>query len=76
MKIVYHKSAVKYLAKLHKPKREKIKAEIEKLPKGNVKQLAGTKNRRLKVDKYRVIFYIENNVIHIDDIDSRGDIYK
>lgn len=77
MKIIHSKQAKKYLEKLHKPKRDKIKAEIEKLPKGKVKPLKGKeKERRLLVDKYRVKFYIENDVIYITEIDSRGDIYK
>lgn len=79
MQIKYSKQAYKYLKKLHKPKREKIIAAIEKIPdgSGDIKKMQGIENLyRLRVNDYRVLFTPEYDILQIIKIGSRGDIYN
>lgn len=86
MRIEYSKKAVKYINKLDKPTKQRIKAGIEKLtlepPEGDIKLLQGYTDgrKRLRIGKYRIIYnYLPDGVVevlYIMDIDSRGDIYK
>ena len=77
MEITYSKQAEKYLKKLHKPKREQLRAAIDKLPEGNTEKLRGSKNiYRMKINDYRVIYSPNGDIIHISKIGSRGDIYN
>lgn len=82
MQTKYSKQAYKYLKKLHKPKAEQIKTEIDKLPENmhkdnkNIKKMRGIENLyRLRVNDYRVLFSPEYDIIKIEKIGSRGDIY-
>lgn len=46
-------------------------------PQGDIKPYKSQpKFYRLKVGGYRVIFCIQNDIIEVTDIDSRGQIYK
>lgn len=77
MNIIYTKEAVKYIGKLDKPTKLRLKEAIEALPQGDVKKLVGYEiDYRLRVGKLRVLFSIEDDTILIKDIDSRGQIYK
>ncbi|HIS62163.1 MAG: type II toxin-antitoxin system RelE/ParE family toxin [Clostridiales bacterium] len=86
MKILYSKSAVKYIKSLDKTQKQRIKKAIEGLtespPKGDIKLMEGYKDgrKRLRVGKYRIIYnYLLDGtieVLFIMDIGSRGDIYK
>lgn len=86
MDIQYSKSAVKYINKLDKTIKQRMKKAIEGLtmspPKGDIKLLQGYTDgrKRLRIGKYRIIYnYLPNGmmiVLYIMDIDSRGDIYK
>ena len=77
MQIKYSKQAYKYLIKLHKPKREKIIAAINEIPEGDITKMRGIDNLyRLRVNDYRVLFTPEYDIIKINKIGSRGDIYK
>lgn len=82
MKIVFSRSAKKYVESLDSKTKNRIKEAIENLPRGDVKMLKGydDKRMRLRVGKYRIIYnYIKENeieILYIIDIDSRGDIYK
>ena len=77
MQIKYSKQAYKYLTKLHKPKREKLIAAINKIPEGNIVKMQGIDNLyRLRVNDYRVLYTPEYAIIKIVKIGSRGDIYK
>lgn len=76
MEIRYTKQAFKYLDKLHKPKREQIRAAISKIPEGNIIKMKGREDiYRLRVNDYRVLFSIENDIIYVHKVKSRGDIY-
>ena len=42
----------------------------------NVKRLQGRPEHRLRIQDWRVIFRIEDDVLWIDDIGPRGSIYE
>ncbi len=82
-KLIYHKSAVKFIAKLETTSQERIvtglKGLLSKPPEGDIKNLKGHKGLyRLRIGSYRVIFNIdhEEQIIYIEAIGNRGDIYK
>ena len=82
MDIRYSKQAFKYLDNLHKPKAAKIINEINKLPNTNlrlsnkIKRLKGVDNLySLRVNDYRVLFSPEYDIIKIEKIGPRGDVY-
>ena len=66
--------------------KKRIKTGIEGLtfnpPKGDIKIIQGYNDnrQRLRIGKYRIIYkYVTDNtieILHIMNIDSRGDIYK
>jgi len=73
----YSKQAEKFLAKVDKNTAVRLVTAINKLPDGNVKKLRGFKNLyRLRVGDYRVKFTRDGNDILVEEIDSRGGIYK
>jgi mRNA-degrading endonuclease RelE of RelBE toxin-antitoxin system len=76
----YSKRARKYLDRLDKPNRKKIKNAIEDLKelKGNIIRVEGTDMYRLKIPPFRIGFeYDEDNgVIEIVLIRPRGDFYN
>ena len=76
MSIEYSKQAQKFLERQNISVRQRIIEAISKLPEGDVKRLSGRSGYRLRVGGYRVIFDMHGNVIYIDRIGSRGDIYK
>ena len=81
IEIKMSKYADKFLRKTDRITEERIRDALEKLkdkpPKGDIKPYKGhPKFYRLKVGDYRAIFFIENDIINIVDIDSRGQIYK
>lgn len=76
MEILYSKQAIKFLKKQDMPTRKRIVAAINLLPSGDVKKLQGRKDYRLRVGNFRIIFDIDGNVLSIEKIDNRGQIYK
>lgn len=86
MKIKYSKKSLKFLAKQDKATVHRIKNAITKLtyspPEGDIKQMQGNDKgkMRLRVGSYRVIYWYstDNNleILYIDEIGNRGDIYK
>lgn len=86
MQIQYSKKAVKYINGLDRLTKQRIKKAIEGLteqpPKGDIKPLQGFSDgrRRLRVGKYRIVYYCLQNgeieILYIINVDSRGDIYK
>lgn len=78
MKAKLSKKADKKLKSLDKDTRERVEKGIKKIPRGDIKPLVGyTDGReRLRIGKYRIIFFEENETIFVLDIGSRGDIYK
>jgi len=79
----YSKTAAKEISKLDNLVKKKIKEAIEtKLltdPLGNSLKLQDFEvkgARRLRVGNYRVIFYLDKNVLEILRVDHRRQIYK
>lgn len=79
MEIYYSLSAQRALRR--SDKRVVIRQKIERLAidpaslGANVKKLKGREESRLRVQDWRVIFRIEGDVLHVDDIGPRGSIY-
>jgi mRNA interferase RelE/StbE len=89
VKVKYEKKAVKFLEKMEKSVKLKIKKAIKGLtktpPEGDIKPLQGYDDgrKRLRCGKYRIIFRFEESdhagfikILLIMNIGSRGDIYK
>ena len=73
------RSAERDLLRLSKPDKERIRAAIERLPEGDVRQLTGLRDeRRLRVGEWRVRFRIDRDrrVLVILAIKPRGGAYK
>lgn len=82
MDIKYSKQAYKYLRKLHRPKADQIINMINKLPNEeenkmlDIKKMKGMDNLyRLRVNDYRVLYTPTYDIIMIEKIGSRGDVY-
>ncbi len=86
MRIVYSKSAIKFLAKLDQKSvariREAIKGLTRNPPEGDIKPMQGFSDgrKRLRIGAWRVIFRVNQDdmveVLFIIDIGNRGDVYK
>ncbi|MBT3347796.1 MAG: type II toxin-antitoxin system RelE/ParE family toxin [Thiotrichales bacterium] len=79
MKISYSKTFEKKFLKYNKKLQEKIFQAIQALPSGDVKRLTGNKIPpvyRVRISKYRILFHMNDDVIKVLKVDSRGDIYK
>lgn len=81
MDILYSKSSLKFLKATDKPMRAKILSAIDGLtkvpPVGDIKVLQGRDDEyRLRCGKYRILYTYNDNTLIINDIGSRGDIYK
>ena len=76
MQIKYSKQALKFLAKTDTITKKRIVSAINKLPLGDVKKLQGHTGYRLRVGSYRIIFDRMGNILYIENIDNRGQVYK
>ena len=80
MEIVYKKQAEKYIRKTDANTRLKLLRAIDGLLElnGDIVKLAGSSMYRLKIHHYRIIFTYnrEDGIITIEEINSRGDVYK
>lgn len=76
MEIQYSKQAIKFLNKQDKPTKIRIITAINRLPAGDVKKLQGECGYRLRVGDFRIIFDKDGNIIYIEKIDNRGQVYK
>lgn len=77
MRIEYKKKAVKYINSCDSAAKKRIKEGIEKLPLGDVTKMRGLENEyRLRIGDLRVLFTFDNDIITINDIKPRGQIYK
>ena len=77
MKKTYSKKAVKDIGKISNPDKQRIKIGIEDLPEGDIKKLKGyEKLYRLRIGDWRIIFsYADRDVILIEEVEPRGDVY-
>ena len=78
MEIRYAKAPVKTIGSMDRPTKQRIKKAIEGLPQGDVKPLQGSDGLyRLRVGGWRIVFsYLADDVILIEKIAPRGDVYK
>ena len=76
MNIQYSKQALKFLKKQDKSTQIRIISVINALPAGDIIKLQGREGYRLRVGNYRVIFDKHGDVLMIEKIDNRGQIYK
>lgn len=77
MNIVFSKKCEKYLLSLPKRIAIHLLDRINQIPEGDIKPLSGRKGEyRLRVGKFRILFYIEAETVRIFKIDTRGDLYK
>jgi mRNA interferase RelE/StbE len=80
MEIRFSKTAMRAL--LRSNKRALIREKIDELgsdplsQSANVKRLQGRPDYRLRIQDWRVIFHIEDQVLWIDDIAPRGSAYQ
>jgi len=84
--IKLNKQAKKFIEKQDKVLKQRIKRVLESLQLNpyptneelDIKKMINTQNYRLRIGKFRLLYFIENNelIIIIEKIDSRGDIYK
>lgn len=82
-KLIYHKSALKYIAKQDRFVQmriaESLKGLLEIPPEGDIKIMKGYTNLyRLRIGSFRILFDINHDekVIYIQAIGNRGDIYR
>ena len=78
MQIKLAKAALKTLNHMDRVTQQRMKAAIEAIPKGDIKPLVGMPGvYRLRVGDWRIRFiYFPDDVVFIDKIASRGEIYK
>lgn len=76
MEIQYSKQAIKFLNKQDRPTKIRIVTAINRLPNGDIKKLQGEIGYRLRVGDFRIIFDKDGNIIYIEKIDNRGQVYK
>ena len=76
MEIQYSKQALKFLKKQDEASQRRIITAINALPSGNVISLQGRSGYRLRVGNYRIIFDKKGNILLIEKIDNRGQVYK
>ncbi len=79
MRVVISKSAGQALRRSNK--RDLIARKITELAagreqSGNVARLRGSRAFRLRVQDWRVIFRIEDDILFVDEIEPRGSIYE
>ena len=81
-RIKMHKQAKKYFDKLDNGTKERIKDSVKGLleepPVGNIKELKEEFKglNRLQIGNFRIIYFLEGELIKITNILPRGDVYK
>lgn len=77
--IVFEKAALKFLRKQDRNMQERIMKAIKHLPNGvDIKKLQGYSLYRMRGGNVRIVYSVEEafQIINIENIDNRGDIYK
>jgi mRNA interferase RelE/StbE len=74
-------SAKRFLLGMSEPDLSRVVEGIAGLrympPRGDIVKMSGGKNEhRLRIGKYRVLFRIEDNMVTVKTIGTRGQIYK
>lgn len=76
MEIRYSKQAAKFLLKQPKHTQQRIITAINKLPSGDVKKMQGESLYRLRVGDFRILFSKTGEILMIEKIGNRGEVYK
>ena len=78
MKITYAKQAIKVIARLDSPTKQRIRRGISDIPLGDIKRLQGhTELYRLRVGDWRILFsYPDAETVLIERVSPRGEAYK
>ena len=78
--IEWKENALQNLEKLENLIARRILKKVEELSENpfskDIKRLQGSEDFRLRVGDYRVIFFIEQNIIHILKVGHRKNIYE
>ena len=84
-KVIVHRNAAKYLKYLPKKEKQRIKnilkqLEYNPLAQPGVKHMVGEWSgyHRIRSGKFRIIFWLDEieNVVYVDHVGPRGDVYK
>jgi len=84
-KVKVHQKAAKYLQRLPKDSKVRIKEiltglEVNPLEQPHVKHMVGewAGYHRIRTGKFRIIFWFDEkeDVVYVDHIGARGDVYK
>jgi mRNA interferase RelE/StbE len=83
--VIVHRNAAKYLQRLPEEIRERIKKTLKRLEESPLEQ-SGVKNmvgewagyHRIRIGKIRIIFWFDEkeDIVYVDYIGPRGDVYK
>ncbi|GHU93012.1 plasmid stabilization protein [Clostridia bacterium] len=78
MKTEYTKRAVKSIKSMDSPTKQRIRQAINDIPQGDIKPLRGADGiYRLRVGDWRIVFtYPDDDIVKIDKIAPRGQVYK
>lgn len=82
LEIKYSDQAVKFLSKIVRADAERIRSKIRQYAenpnelKNQVKKLTNSLYYRLRVGNYRVIFTETGEIMKIEKIGNRGDVYR
>jgi mRNA interferase RelE/StbE len=81
MQVLLRPVAMKYLERLGKQDKGRIKAAFEDLskepPEGDIRPITGRKGYfRLRIGDFRALYRVEDDTIFVTNIDPRGQIYK
>ena len=78
--ITFEKAAVKFLRKQNRSTQERLMKAIKQQPDGSdIKKLQGYEDLyRIRVGNMRILYSVkeELKIINIENIDTRGDVYK
>ena len=84
-KVIVHHRAVKYLKKLPEPSKTRIKNALKQLEQTplrypGIKAMLGewVGYHRIRVGSWRIIFWYDEDkdIVYVDHIGPRGDVYK
>lgn len=84
-KVIVHRHAVNYLQRLPKATKQRIKnilklLEKDPLDQPGIKHMVGewAGYHRLRAGKLRIIYWFDENedIVYVDHIGPRGDVYK
>jgi len=80
MQVFLHRTAQKYLDRLNRTDKDRIKSALEELekepPQGDIRPYEGNPGIwRVKVGGYRVLYKIEDDIILATHIEPRGQAY-